>query len=150
MAAAVRKIKTKAIDERAQKDKEQAKENAKAWYNGTEASGSERVSGEAWEDNAQPVAAGEPPTRKPKKGAKKPKPIPTGFWKFQPVMRRFYESNRTQIMVAVLIMLNCAIAGLNRSPSGLHGPACTALPPILLANPEVDGSVPLRSPVQHR
>ena len=38
-------------------------------------------------------------------------------------------------------LLHSAIAGLNPSTSGLHGPACTALPPISLANPEVNGSV---------
>jgi len=130
MASAVRHIKTKAIKERA--EKETAKENAKAWYarsveefpsvtseGGT--SSTARVPGQAWEDNAQAV---EPPTPKPKKDAKPQKPPPTGFWKFQPGARRFYESTRTQILVAVLIMLNflCNIVEKEIDPQGIHSP----------------------------
>jgi len=139
MASAVRHIKTKAIQE--QKEKQAAKDAERAWYSRSSDSlptdggyGAEQAGAATQGDAAAGGRAAEAAevevvtTTKPKKekgGLPYSDHWPRKglFWRFQPQVRGFYESPRTQMAVAALIMLNflCNIVEKEVDPQGIHG-----------------------------
>ena len=136
MATAVRSVKTKAIRERAEKEaavmEAQRKDIAKAWFqrSATQVIPTASIEGADAGDSAAgatgPAAAGEPKgsgntsSSRGKASVSSPR---TGFWRYQPQVKAFYESMNVQIFVALLIILNflCNIVEKEVDPHGKHG-----------------------------
>lgn len=133
MAASVRHIKNKAIAEREaekkEREKAKAEQAAEQWF----ARSNNNIPTPA-EGNVAAAASEEPAAAEVEVEVEPVTsegsgffngPTGTGFWKYQPQMKAFYEGNRAQIFVAALIMLNFLANIIEKEidPQDLHGRA---------------------------